>query len=82
MALINQPPISSAATDKNGVLVQGWASFFAAVFRLLSALTASGATAARPTTFLWAGRPYFDTTLGYPVWWDGGQWVDSTGAPA
>jgi hypothetical protein len=24
----------------------------------------------------------FDTTLGKPVWWDGTQWVDATGAPA
>jgi len=23
---------------------------------------------------------YFDTTLGIPIWWDGAQWVDATGA--
>lgn len=26
------------------------------------------------------GWCYFDTTLGHPVWWDGSQWVDATGA--
>jgi len=43
----------------------------------------SGATAARPT--LGAddiGFEYFDTTLGVPVWWDGADWVDGTGASA
>ena len=37
-----------------------------------------------------AGRPsspldyemYFDTTLGYPIWYDGSGWVDATGASA
>lgn len=28
------------------------------------------------------GLTLFDTTLGQPIWWDGAQWVDATGAPA
>jgi hypothetical protein len=41
-------------------------------------LTASGPTTARPTaTFI--GQPYFDTTLGFPVWWSGSTWVNSVG---
>ena len=25
------------------------------------------------------GQPYFDTTLGKPIWWSGSTWVDATG---
>ena len=39
---------------------------------------ASGATAARPTG-LYVGQPFFDTTLGRPIWWNGTIWVDSAG---
>lgn len=39
---------------------------------------ASGTTAARPTVHA-TGQPYFDTTLGKPIWWNGTNWVDATG---
>jgi hypothetical protein len=42
-------------------------------------IPASGATADRPTTSLQVGQFYFDTTLGYPVWYNGTDWVDATG---
>lgn len=45
-----------------------------------SAVLDSGTTADRPTRGLWAGRPYFDTTLGKPIWYSGTGWVDATGA--
>jgi hypothetical protein len=38
-----------------------------------------GTTAERPTTVA-LGFMFFDTTLGHPVWWDGTNWVDATGA--
>jgi hypothetical protein len=25
------------------------------------------------------GTQYFDTTLGYPIWWAGTQWINGTG---
>lgn len=37
-----------------------------------------GTTAQRPAAPL-KGQPYFDTTLGYPVWWRGDIWVNSAG---
>lgn len=42
-----------------------------------------GPTLARPTGFpgLLVGQQYFDTDLGYPIWWDGAQWVDASGTP-
>lgn len=44
-----------------------------------SSITAGGPTANRPTnpaTF----EQYFDSTLGYPIWFNGTDWVDATGA--
>ena len=38
----------------------------------------SGNTAGRPVTST-IGVRYFDTTLGYVVWWNGSNWVDDTG---
>lgn len=46
---------------------------------------AGGATGSRPSSTAQRGQMYFDTSLGAtgkPVWWDGTQWVDATGAPA
>ena len=41
----------------------------------------AGPTTDRPTgADLRPGRMYFDTTLGKPVWYDGADWVDATGA--
>lgn len=80
--LINQPP-ATAVDHKGGSISQGWAQFFSQVSTLLIALTLSGTTAQRPSSFLWMGRPYFDSTLGKPIWYTtGGVWVDATGAPA
>jgi hypothetical protein len=39
----------------------------------------NGITADRPTQSLQVGQFYFDTTLGYPIWYDGTDWVDSSG---
>lgn len=40
-----------------------------------------GNTASRPVTHP-TGTIYFDTDLGFPIWWGGAGWVDATGAPA
>lgn len=86
MGLINSPP-NAPVDDQagSGALVnvsKAWRPWFVSVFSLLTGLTQSGTTANRPASFLWAGRPYFDTTLGKPVWYKGPGWVDATGAPA
>jgi hypothetical protein len=39
----------------------------------------SGPTANRPTTGLYVGRRYFDTTIGKSIWWNGTRWVDGEG---
>ena len=43
-------------------------------------LTSSGTTADRPVKRLFIGKTYFDKTLGHPIWYDGTNWVDATGA--
>jgi hypothetical protein len=42
------------------------------------AITASD-TASRPTDIN-TGFQYFDITLNKPIWWNGSDWVDATGA--
>lgn len=49
------------------------------------ALRVAGATADRPTSQLDStsqGFEYFDTTLGFPVWWSGTGWVKYDGTAA
>jgi membrane-associated protease RseP (regulator of RpoE activity) len=45
-------------------------------------IPASGDTASRPISFLEIGQFYFDVDLGFPVWWNGTNWVDATGTIA
>ena len=61
---------------------RAWNGFFSDVFNFLNAMTQSGTTAQRPTSFLFAGRPYFDTTLNKPIWRNktSTAWIDATGA--
>ena len=47
-----------------------WASFFHSAQQTVFLLTRSGPTASRPTSVIdgrWIGMPYYDTTLGLPV---------------
>jgi len=39
-----------------------------------------GATSNRPSKIGKIGQTYFDTTLKKPIWWNGSNWVDATGA--
>lgn len=57
-------------------------AWFSAMGRLANDITMSGTSANRPTTGLYVGRPYFDTTLGKPIWFKDPGWVDATGAAA
>lgn len=41
-----------------------------------------GTTADRPTESLQVGQVYFDTSFGYPVWWNGSFWVNALGYPS
>lgn len=52
-----------------------------AVTDTINAIRSAGAPSFRPTRNLYIGQPYFDQVLGHPIWWQGSQWVDATGAP-
>lgn len=85
MALINTAPVQTAPNDGDGKVPFAWGAWFQQVFNICFALTQSGVTANRPTSGLWVGRMYFDTTLNKPIWCktptsSPAVWVDATGA--
>lgn len=65
--------------DDTGQPTRPWRQWINNVALASDAVQQSGTTAQRPTVNLWTGRPYFDTTLGKPIWHSGAGWVDSTG---
>ena len=62
-----------------------WAGWFSTIQNLLYATSSSGPTSMRPTTRLYVGQFWFDTTLGYPVWLktagSPAVWVNASGTP-
>jgi hypothetical protein len=62
-----------------------WAGWFSTAQRILTAASSSGPTTSRPTAGQFVGMPYFDTTLGIPVWLktpgSSPVWVNASGAP-
>jgi len=98
--IINKPPTDElldqrTVSSKDPVYMQfgsvrlttGWQVFFSKIWQVVLASTLSGTTANRPTTFLWIGRSYFDTSLGAhgkPIWVASvsssgvATWVDAT----
>lgn len=81
---ISSPPTRGTVDelDAQGTPVRvtrQWSSFFERVFAICFAVAQSGTTTQRPTVGLWIGRPYFDTTLGHIVHYDGTNWVDAAG---
>ena len=68
---LTQPPASLSNRPEN----MAWLEQLA---RIVSALISSGTTADRPTTLLYAGRPYFDETKDRPIWRNAANtaWLD------
>jgi hypothetical protein len=44
-----------------------------------TATPSHGTTSQRPTAKLQIGQFFFDTTLDYPIWWNGTKWVNASG---
>lgn len=78
MTIPAQGPIQTS----DGQPSRPWRTWMEGVAATVDAVRQSGTTAQRPTSGLWAGMPYFDTTLGTPIWYSGSGWVDATGTPA
>lgn len=86
MSLLNNPPNSEPVVDQDSLMIRtSWSNFVMQLFRAAYAEYQSGTTAERPTTQLWPGRSYFDTSLGANgkkifVNKTASGWVDGTGA--
>lgn len=66
-----------------GRLTPSWVQWLTKIRLYAGSVSESGTTANRPTTGLFVGRRYFDTTLGYPIWLKTVSpvvWVDATGS--
>jgi hypothetical protein len=44
-----------------------------------TSIPSSGTTSQRPKNGLQIGTNFFDTTLDYPIWWNGTKWVNASG---
>jgi hypothetical protein len=80
--MIISPAPNQQVMDVNndGVIDPAWKAFFSAVYDGIFYTQQSGTTAKRPTKGLFAGRTYFDTTLGIPIWYKTAGWVSAAGA--
>ena len=88
--MISPPPVKTpiALIDANKQIdtQPSWVEFLSDVYYGIKYTQTSGTTAQRPTKDLFAGRFYFDASLGAngrPIWIakDGSTWIDSTGTP-
>jgi hypothetical protein len=59
---------NGALVDDAGSVTPVWDQWFARIQAICSASQQSGVTANRPTSNLWIGRRYYDTTLNLPVY--------------
>ena len=76
-------PNDAQIADSKGIITVPWGQWFSLVQTTISAARQSGTTANRPTSVLWVGRQYYDTTLGKPVFVDSVNptvWHDASGA--
>ena len=83
---IQPPSPGSPLVQEDGEVTVPYAQFFHILQNITFYSTRSGATGSRPTSSSearWIGMPYFDTTLGKPVFLkiaSTNVWVDGSGA--
>jgi len=85
---VQAPSPFSKMMDAGGNVAFEWQSMFSMLQAIAYNGTRSGTTANRPTSSVavrWVGMPYYDTTLGIPIWLESVSpadvWVDATGTP-
>lgn len=76
--LPNPPLVSPTDPDD---FTAPWGAWFSTAGAIIQDVSNAATSTQRPTTFLYTGKTYFDTTLGLPIWWNGAAWVDATGTP-
>lgn len=77
-------PTDTPVVDGNGGITAPWGQWVNRTHTAAFSVQQSGVTADRPTSRLWIGRFYFDTTLNKPIWVKQVKpavlWCDATGA--
>jgi len=57
-----------------------WYRDSGSAWQVIGTFFGSGTTGLRPAVTI-TGSTYFDTTLGFMIFWNGSTWVDDTGTP-
>lgn len=73
------PPPTQVPFDVNGEPSAAWVEWAVQVHNQLK-YQKEDTTANRPTNGVRDGDTYMDTTLGKPIWYYNGGWIDATGA--
>ena len=77
-------PSNDPVAGSDGKFTRTWSQWLSWAHVSLSSIRQSGPTSERPTSVLWIGRQYFDTTLNKPVYLSAvnpNVWRDASGAP-
>lgn len=78
-------PNTTHIAESNGNITASYRSWLVSVQTWLGPIGKSGSTSTRPTSGLYVGQQYFDTTLGYPVFLKTvgppSVWVNGSGSP-
>ena len=72
---ISNPPFQAILVDADGRTQTPWVQWFSQLQPLLNSVNSSGPTSARPTSGLYIGYAYFDTTINQMIYWNGATWV-------
>jgi hypothetical protein len=62
------PSNTPVVDPTDGTATNPWQMFFSRVSSIVSVAQQSGPTTARPTSQVWIGRQFYDTTLHKPVY--------------
>lgn len=75
-------PLQTPIVNSHGDMTRAWVEFMAGVAEVVNRQQRSGTTADRPIRDLAPGDPYFDVTLGKPIYVNtaANGWVDSAGS--
>lgn len=83
LGALPQAPLTDAKDPYH--FTAAWAGWLSTAQYILQDVSNSGTTAQRPTNNQYPGKPYFDTTLGIPIWMKTPGsvpvWVNASGAP-
>lgn len=81
-------PLKVDLNAKGGATSSAWVAWLSSLFRVVAPMGTNGTTAQRPLGTaqlpLYIGQPYFDTTLGLPVFvksLNPTVWVNGAGVP-